>query len=122
MFLSADILFDNLPAELRATITGTKTLDLSLRRPELYEGGDAPFRADHLYLLSADRVPQRALAERGCVIVSIGDSLRLERYRMRCTVIVVDKDADFYRTFNIRQGHGKNIKLTVFHHFTDIFR
>ena len=100
MLLNADILFDNLPAELRAVMAGPKTMDLSLRRPELYEGGEAPFLAGHLYLLSADRVPQRALAERGSVIVSIGDHMRLERYRMRCCVIVVDRDADFYRTFN----------------------
>ncbi len=103
MLLNADILFDNLPAELRASAAGPKTMELSLHRPELYEGGEAPLRAGHLYLVSADRVPQRALAERGCVIISIGDSIRLERYRMRCCVIVVDREADFYRTFNILQ-------------------
>ncbi|MBR3257407.1 MAG: hypothetical protein IKF96_00295, partial [Eggerthellaceae bacterium] len=103
MLLNADILFDNLPAELRASATGPKTMELGLPRPELYEGGEAPLRAGHLYLVSADRVPQRALAERGCVIISIGDSIRLERYRMRCCVIVVDREADFYRTFNILQ-------------------
>ena len=103
MLLNADIIVDNLPTELRATMAGPKTMDLTLRRPELYEGGEAPLRAGHVYLMAADRVPQRALAERGCVIVSIGDSVRLERYRIRCTVIVLDKAADFYRTFNTLQ-------------------
>ena len=103
MLLNADILFDNLPAELRATMAGPKSLEPALHRPELYEGGESPFRAGHLYLVSSDRIPQRALAERGSVIVSIGDNLRLERYRMRCSVIMVAKEADFFSTFNTLQ-------------------
>ena len=104
MHLNADIVFDNLPASLHAKMTGPKSMDLSLRRPELYAGGNASFKANRLYLVNADRVPQRAPIERGCVVVCIGDSPLLERYRKHASVIVVTADADFYRTFNLLQN------------------
>ena len=103
MNLNADIVFDNLPPEMNARMAGPKVLDLALRRPELYEGGGAIFEADRLYLVNSDRVPQRARAERGCVIVCIGDSPLLERYRKNCSVIVIERDTDFYQAFNTLQ-------------------
>ena len=103
MNLNADIVFDNLPPEMNAKMTGPKVLELALCRPELYEGGGVPFKANHLYLVNSERVPQRAHAERGCVIVSIGDSSLLERYRTSCSVIVVEHDANFYQVFNTLQ-------------------
>ena len=103
MHLNADIVFDKLPAKLSARISGEKALDLALGRPRLYEGGDAPFEANQLYLVDANRLPQRAGVEKGCVIVCIGDSTLLERYRKRCCVITTSEDADFYQTFNALQ-------------------
>ena len=103
MNLNADIVFDNLPSELHASMTGPKVLALDLCRPELYEGGGAAFEANRLYLVSADRVPQRAHVERGCVIVCLGDTPLLERYRKSCSVIVIERDASFYQTFNTLQ-------------------
>ena len=103
MKLNADIVFDNLPSEFSARITGAKVLDLTLTRPRLYEGGDAPFEANRLYLTSADRIPQRTGVGRGCTIVSIGDSTVLERYRKRCCVITISGNADFYQVFNALQ-------------------
>ena len=104
MLLNADIVFDNLPGALKARMTGPKSMELALKRPELYVGGEAPFEANRLYLVSAERIPRQARVERGCVIVSIGDSPLVERYRKRCCVIEVDRQADFYRTFNVLQN------------------
>ena len=104
MLLNADIVFDNLPGALKARMMGPKSMELALKRPELYIGGEAPFEANRLYLVSAERIPRQARAERGCVIVSIGDSPLIERYRKRCCVIEVDREADFYRTFNALQN------------------
>ena len=103
MNLNADIVFDNLPPEMNAKMAGPKVLELTLCRPELYEGGGAAFEANRLYLVNSERVPQRAHAERGCVIVCIGDSPLLERYRKSCSVIVVERDASFYQVFNTLQ-------------------
>lgn len=103
MYLNVDIVFDNLPPEMNARIAGPKVLDLVLRRPKLYEGGGAAFEANRLYLVSSDRVPQRAHTEHGCVIVCIGETPLLERYRKSCSVIVIERDADFYQAFNVLQ-------------------
>lgn len=103
MNLNADIVFDNLPPEMNAKMAGPKVLELTLCRPELYEGGGVPFEANRLYLVNSERVPQRAHAERGSVIVCIGDSPLLERYRKSCSVIVVERDASFYQVFNTLQ-------------------
>ena len=103
MLLNADIVFDNLPDELNASMAGPKTMDLTLQRPVLYTG-KGPFEADRLYLLNVERLPPREHTDRGCAIVCIGDSPLLERYRKRCCVISVARDADFYHTFNILQG------------------
>ena len=104
MHLNADIVFDNLPANLHAHITGPRTMDLQLERPHLYEGNEQTLKAHRLYLVHADRVPQRAHAEAGSVIVCIGDTPRLDRYRNRCCVITVDRETDFYHMFNIIQS------------------
>ena len=104
MKLSSDVVFDNLPESFTATLSGSKDLELTLGRPELYEGGDKSFKRGHLYLLAASRVPQRAHAERGAMIVCIGESPRLARYRERCCVVTVADSTDFYAAFNVLQG------------------
>ena len=103
MRLNADIVLDNLPSNLNAHMTGPKTMDLMLGRPQLYAGGSEPFEQNVLYLVNAERIPGRATVGRGCVIVCIGETPQLERYRSRCCVITVRQDADFYRTFNTLQ-------------------
>ena len=103
MRLNADIVFDNLPKDLNAHISGPRLTELTLERPQLFVGGDEPFEANILYLVNAERVPSRAVVGRGCVIVSIGDAPQIERCHKRCTVITVSRNADFYRTFNTLQ-------------------
>ena len=103
MLLSAAIIRDNLPASLDAKITGILDNTDSLGRPEFHEGTEQAFRAGHLYVVRADRLPARARAERGAVILSIGTSSQLRHYQARCCVITVDKDADFFAAFNVVQ-------------------
>lgn len=104
LLLNADIVFDRIPEEMHARITGARSSELTLRRPELYEGAGEVFLSGHLYLVLADRLPPRGHAERGCVIVCIGDSERVSWYRSRCCVISLPDAYDFYRSFNIIQG------------------
>lgn len=103
MFLNADIVYDSIPSDLRVSMSGTKVLDLSLHRPELYEGAGKPFESNHLYLVGADRLPRQAHAEKGSVIACMGSSPHLERYRQRCCVIELEQTADFYHMFNVLQ-------------------
>ena len=102
--LNADIVFDNMPAQYGAHMEGPKEKRLLLRRPQLYEGLEHPFEANTLTLVRAERLPQRARAEAGAVIICIGPSPWLKRYRNRCTVIQVDESCDFYQLFNTIQG------------------
>lgn len=102
--LNADIIFDNLPVQLAAHMEGPKEERLLLGRPLLYEGMERPFKAGTLTIVRAERLPQRAHAEMGAVIICIGSSSRLRRYRERCCVIQVDGLCDFYTLFNIVQG------------------
>ncbi len=102
--LNADIVFDNMPAQYGARMDGPKEERLLLRRPQLYEGLERPFEANSLTLVRAERLPQRARSEAGAVIVCIGPSPRLRRYRNHCTVIQVDESCDFYQLFNTIQG------------------
>ena len=103
MLLSATLIRDNLPDSLDACMTGIEDPMVNLGRPEFYEGGERPFRAGHLYIVRADRLPARARTERGALILSIGTSTQLRHYQARCCVITVNKDADFFATFNVVQ-------------------
>ena len=103
MRLSAALIRDNLPESLDARMSGIEDGTVSLGRPEFYEGGEKPFRAGHLYIVRADRLPARARTERGALILSIGTSTQLRHYQARCCVITVNKDADFFATFNVVQ-------------------
>lgn len=102
MRLNVNAITDNLPANLALRITGIPDKQTSLRRPELYEGGERAFLSGHLYVLRAERLPVHAHAERGAVIICIGSSPRLRRLQERCCVIVLE-EADFFATFNAVQ-------------------
>ena len=103
MKLNVDLVFDNLPHNLDARLSGPREMGLTLNRPQLYEGGEKPLQSGCLYLLHVNRLPRRAHVQRGAVIVCIGESPALTRFRERCSVITVREDADFYTTFNILQ-------------------
>lgn len=104
MKLNADIVFDNLPPHLGARMEGPKSERLLLGRPVLYEGMEQPFRQNTLTVLRAERLPLHAHAEAGAVIVCLGSTPRLKRYKERCCVIQVDGSRDFYQLFNAIQG------------------
>ena len=103
MKLSARMVCDGLDASYKAMLDGAGDPDASLGRPELY-GGDGSFEAGKLYVLRADRLPQRAHAESGACLVCIGSSPYLRRYKERCCVITLSDDADFFSAFNAVQG------------------
>lgn len=103
MYLSSDILFESLPDELDASIFGPRNQDLTLQRPQLFEGGNEPFLANHLHLCYADRIPHHAHVDQGSVIFAIGESDALQWCKKRGCVITVPESADFFHTFNAIQ-------------------
>lgn len=104
MKLNADIVFDNLPPQFDAHMEGPKEERLLLGRPQLYEGLEKPFKTGTLTIVRSERLPQRAYAERGAVILCIGSSPRLKRYASSCCTIQIDGSCDFYQLFNTVQG------------------
>ncbi len=104
MKLNADLVFDRLPREFDARISGVKTLELTLGRPLLCEGNENILEAGRLHIIRRDRIPAKASIGKACVILCIGESPRLERFRRQCCVITVDANTDFYRLFNTLQG------------------
>lgn len=79
MKLNTEILFRELSKELSVELKGVRNPTLHLGRPEYFLEGNRSFRADHLYVLRGDRLPQRPSIERGAAILCIGDSICLDR-------------------------------------------
>ena len=102
MKLSADVIYDNLPASFGARLLGTPHKGLTLRRPELLESGMHAFKDDHLYVVREERLPQRVSVGSRAVIVCIGPGRRTRYFAERCCVIQVP-NADFYSVFNTVQ-------------------
>ncbi len=102
MRLSADVVFDNLPASFRAHLLGTPHAGLTLMRPELLERSMHELRDDHLYVVREERLPQRVTIGPRAVIVCIGPGNRMRYFSERCCVIQIP-DADFYAVFNAVQ-------------------
>ena len=96
MKLNADIICSGLKNRYNAHITGPKTTELTLSRPEVWQQNTAVFRGDHLYLASADHLPQRPRIQKGAVLVCIGDSIQLNHCRNKMCLILLDRNSAFF--------------------------
>ena len=109
MKLSANLIFDNLPAELDAAYHGQRESTLHLLRPEFLEKGQERFRADHVYLVKAQDLPLRPRIEPGALILLLGDSVYLPRYEGKCSVIQLRGD--------VRSSHAFNLISRIYNRF-----
>ena len=96
MMLNADIVFAGLKASYPVTMTGPKSTQMTILRPELYLDNEVTFYADHLYLATIDHLPVRPQIQKNAVIVVIGEGAKLFHYRNQCCLIVIQGDADFF--------------------------
>lgn len=99
MKLNADIVFDGLKANYNVILKGQKSVELHLPRPQFYMDSDINFLSDHLYLATADHLPQRPNIQKNVVIVCIGESIRLSYYQERCTVLLIKEKHDFFSIY-----------------------
>lgn len=102
MKLSADIVYDNLPASLGAQLLGATHKSLALQRPELLERTTRTLRDNHLYVAREDQLPTRVGVEPRAVLVCIGSGRRMRYFSERCCVIRIP-EADLYVAFNAIQ-------------------
>lgn len=109
MKLNADLIFDNLPEEWKAVYHGQHETTLHLLRPEFYEKGQDRFRTDHVYLVKAQDLPIRPRIDHGALILLLGDSVYLSRYKGKCSVIQIRAD--------IRSTHAFNLVSRIYNRF-----
>lgn len=100
MKLSMEIICANLPAEFSARIKGLKNDGLTLERPEFYIGEPRPFLSGHLYIVSAAELSSHTRTEQGAGIICIGNSLYIEQYKERCSLLLVDASVNPMLLFN----------------------
>ena len=96
MKLNADIVYAGLKANYPIIMTGPKTTQLTISRPELYLDNEVTFYSDHLYLATVDHLPLRPQIQKNAVIVVIGEGAKLVHYRNQCCLIVIQGKADFF--------------------------
>ena len=103
MKLNADILFSELKNRYNVEMSGPKSEELRLGRPEFYREEESDFLSDHLYLATVEHLPQRPRIRENAVLVVIGDGFVLNHYRDRMTVLLIRNRADFFGVFHAIQ-------------------
>ena len=109
MKLSANLIFDNLSAELDAVYHGQMDPQLHLLRPEFYEKPQDRFRTDHVYLVKAQDLPLRPRIDPDTLIILLGDSVYLSRYTGKCNVIQIRA--------NVHSAHAFNLVSRIYNRF-----
>ncbi len=103
MKLNADIIFDRLSEMIPAEITGYRDAGLTVGRPEFYLDENDNFLAGHLYILRSETISRRAAAEKGAVLVCIGDIPQMAYFHDRCCFIKLGSHANLLQVFNCLQ-------------------
>lgn len=96
MKLNADIVYSALKERYPVKMTGPKTTEMTISRPELYLDNEVEFLSDHLYLATVDHLPLHPKLRKNVVIVVIGDGAKLAHYREKCCLIIIREKADFF--------------------------
>ena len=104
MKLNADILFNELKAVYKAEITGPRSRDLHLPRPEFYMDTDELFLSDHLYLATVEHLPKRPRIQQNSVSICIGENLTLNYYKDKMCVILIRNRAEFFGVYQFIQS------------------
>lgn len=96
MKLNADVVYEGLKKKYPVTMSGPKSTQMTISRPELYLDNEVAFYAGHLYLATVEHLPVHPQLQKNAVIVVIGEGAKLFHYRDQCCLIVIQKDADFF--------------------------
>jgi len=96
MKLNADIVYSALKERYPVKITGPRTPEMRISRPELYLDNEVEFLSNHLYLATVDHLPLHPRLGRNVVIVVIGEGAKLAHYREKCCLIIIREKADFF--------------------------
>ena len=103
MRLNADIIYHDLKARMDVSIHGVCGNELSLYRPEFYIDRTTGFKKDHVYVCSADHLPEDPLIEENVLLICIGDAPQLAHFEEKCGILSVPGGENIFRVFNIIQ-------------------
>ncbi|MCI8549939.1 MAG: hypothetical protein HFI68_04990 [Lachnospiraceae bacterium] len=99
MELNSYILFERLKRRYAVTMYGEAGKKLNLLPPELYIDNTLRFHSNHVYLATAEHLPQRPVIEKNVVLICIGENSRLSYYKEHATVILLKKKVDFFEVY-----------------------
>ncbi len=103
MRLNADIIYHNLNKLFEVSIYGVCESELTLHRPEFYLDRSTGFIKDHVYVCSADHLPQDPRIDDNVLIICIGNAPQLARFEEKCGILSIPEGENIFRVFNIVQ-------------------
>ena len=103
MRLNADIIYHNLNKLFEVSIYGVCESELTLHRPEFYLDRSTGFIKDHVYVCSADHLPQEPQIDDNVLIICIGNAPQLARFEEKCGILSIPEGENVFRVFNIIQ-------------------
>lgn len=104
MRLNTDIIYHNLKDTLDVTIYGMCETELALYRPEFYLDRSSRFLENHVYVCSADHLPEDPVIEDNVLLICLGEAPQREKFEKRCGILSVSSREDIFRVFNTVQG------------------
>ena len=103
MKLNADIIYYNLQKVLDVSFNGDNLKGLVLQRPEFYLEKTDVFQSNHVYVCSADHLPQDPAIEENVLLVCLGKNTPPAFFFSGCSIISVSPEEDIFRVFNLVQ-------------------
>ena len=103
MKLNADIIFDKLSQTILLESYGHRKKELSLKRPELYNGIDREFKSNNIYISLVDRLPSDPVFGNGVVIICVGGNPPITYLAGKCVCFIVKDSTDLFTVFNMVQ-------------------
>ncbi len=103
MKLNADIIFDNLSQFVVIESYGHKKKELTLKRPELYNGTSREFKSNHIYISLVDRLPLDPVFGNNVVIISVGGNPPITYFVGKCVCFLIKDNTDLFTVLNLVQ-------------------
>ena len=103
MKLNADIIFDNLSQSITTESYGHKKKELTLKRPELYNGAGREFKSNQIYISHVDRLPLDPVFGNSVVIISVGGNPPITYLVGKCVCFLIKDTTDLFTIFNLVQ-------------------
>ena len=103
MKLNADIIYNDLQKVLDVSFNGDKLKELVLQRPEFYIDNTAVFQSNHVYVCSADHLPEDPSVEDNVLLVCLGKNTPPAFFYSGCSIISVPPEEDIFHVFNLVQ-------------------